>query len=84
VPYLLIVQHDFLDSLPTRVVVPLARGVKNSTRLNPVLEIEGEKLTLLTQDMASVRIEDLGRHVTSLAHRRTEILAAIDFLLTGF
>ena len=56
VPYLLVVQSELLELLPTRVVIPLARitalKAKPATLLNPELDIESLKVAMLTQQSA--------------------------------
>lgn len=87
VPFLLDVQNDLLSDLETRVVVPLSpvsvvKG-KPLGSLMPVLEIEGERFVMLTPQMAGIPKSELGAPVAQLEHYRFEIIAAIDFLLTG-
>lgn len=87
VPYLLDVQNDLLDDLETRVVVPLCpiSAMKGQTlrTLMPALEIEGERFVMLTPQMAGIPKSELGAPVTRVEQYRFEIIAAIDFLLTG-
>jgi len=87
VPYLLDVQSDLLDTLATRVVVPLCkpevlRG-KLAERLNPVFEVEGRKMVLLTPELAGVSRKALGEQIANLANRRDSIIAALDLVITG-
>jgi len=86
-PYFIDVQNSLLDSLNTRLVIPLARSEQLAERaigiLCPVVEVDGERLVLLTQQMTNVPVSALGTEVASLAHRRDDIVAAIDFLVTG-
>jgi len=87
VPYLLDVQSDLLDALATRVVVPLCkpevlRG-KLAERLNPVFEVEGRKMVLLTPELAGVSRKALGEQIANLAKRRDSIIAALDLVITG-
>jgi toxin CcdB len=88
IPYLLDIQSDLLGDLRTRVVIPLYQGrstrIKPMTRLTPEVEIEGRKFILMTPQLAGVSIKDLGEPVANLKQCRTEILAAIDLLITGF
>jgi toxin CcdB len=87
VPYLLDVQTDLLDTLATRVVVPLCRPEvlrgKLAERLNPVFEIEGRKMVLLTPELAGVARKALGEKIANLANRRDSIIAALDLVITG-
>jgi toxin CcdB len=87
VPFLLDIQNDLLADLETRVVVPLCplSAVKGQTlrALMPILEIEGERFVMLTPQMAGIPKSELGAPVTQVERHRFEIIAAIDFLLTG-
>lgn len=87
IPFLLDVQAGLLESLATRVVVPLARpevlGGKTAERLTPAFEIEGRKLVMLTPELAGVPRKAFGERVASLAHERQAIVAALDLLFTG-
>ncbi|MDI6747203.1 MAG: CcdB family protein [Rhodocyclaceae bacterium] len=87
-PYLLDAQNDLLASLPSTVVIPLARPEYISQlailRLNPRININGDSLVLLTQDMAALPRRILKTPVANLSSQRDEILAALDFLFTGF
>jgi len=87
VPFLLDIQHDLLQDLETRVVVPLhpvpALQGQTLRTLMPVLEIEGESFIMVTPQMAGIPKSELGNPVTRVEKYRFEIIAAIDFLLTG-
>lgn len=86
-PYVVVVQHDLLDRLPTRMVIPLVRrdqlGGAVVSRLNPECVIDRRALVLLTQQMGAVRASELTKRVTSLADRGAEIVAALDVLFSG-
>jgi len=87
VPYLLDVQSDLLETLATRVVVPLCRPEvlrgKVAERLNPVFEVESRKMVLLTPELAGVSRKALGEQIANLANRRDSIIAALDLVITG-
>lgn len=87
VPYLLDVQADLLEDLATRVVVPLvtvsAMG-KAANNLNPEFKIKRISVVLSTPELAGVPTRTLGEKVCSLKDCRNEIIAALDFLFTGF
>ncbi len=83
-PYLLDIQADLLCSLATRVVIPLVRQEKNIQHLNPIFEIKGERVAMLTQELSGIEQSILGKKVCSLSERRIEIIAALDFLVSGF
>jgi len=87
IPYVLDVQSELLAGLPTRVVIPLAYPEAIETpilRLNPKVGVGDTELVALTQDMASVSNRLLRNPVANLSPQRDEILAALDFLFTGF
>lgn len=86
-PYLVDIQSDLLRDLHTRVVVPLARYTavekKPIKNLTPVVEIDGQKFVLLVPQLAGISITELGTEVSSIAPHRNEVVAALDFLVTG-
>jgi toxin CcdB len=87
-PLLLDVQSDLLDELQTRVVIPLTRvaGLAKTpvTHLTPALAFDGETYVLMTPQLAGVARTDLGLPAGNLVEERQTIVAAIDFLVTGF
>jgi len=84
IPYFLIVQHDILSHVSSCVVVPLVTDIQPSTYLNPIFEIENQKVIMSTTEIASVPRNILTQKICSLEHKRVEILNAIDFMITGF
>ena len=86
-PYLLDVQSDLLDNLATRVVVPLIaasamdRAIKH---LNPEFLIKNNTVFMSTAELAGIPVRSLGEKVGSLKEKRDEIIAALDFIFTGF
>lgn len=88
VPFLLDVQSDILSVLATRMVVPLYRpevvNSKAMTRLTPVLKFQGRSLIAMIPEMAGIHQRDLGAIVGDLPAIRSEIVQAIDLLITGF
>lgn len=87
VPYLLDLQSGLLDTLATRVVVPLCKpevlSDKPAERLTPAFEVEGRKLFLLTPELAGVPRKALGQPVANLAAQRRAIAQALDLVFTG-
>ena len=87
IPYFLLLQHDLIDTRALRVVAPLVLASHVETpikRLNPIFEVEGQKLVLSTLEIAGISPTHLGNDVVMpLASRRGEIIAAVDFLITG-
>ncbi len=82
-----LLQHDQIATRTLRVVaplVPLSRVELPISRLNPVFDIEGLKLVLSTLEIAGISSSFLGGDIVmSLASRRDDIIAAVDFLVTG-
>lgn len=87
IPYLLDVQADLLDTLATRVVVPLVAASamgKAIKHLTPEFTIRNATVFMSTAELAGVPIRSMGEKVSSLKDQRHEIIAALDFLFTGF
>jgi len=86
-PYLLVIQSELFDALPTVVVVPLVRtsmlGGRPAERLNPELIVDGEKVYMLTQQLGAVSIKSLTKYLSNLDAARDVITLALDFLFTG-
>jgi len=87
IPYLLDIQTDLLNNLTTRVVIPLytvsAMG-KPAKHLNLQFSVKRTTVIMSTAELAGVAVNSLGEKVCSLKDNRNEIIAAIDFLVTGF
>jgi len=87
-PLLVDVQSDLLEDLQTRAVIPLTKAAvltrKPLTHVMPALPFDGEDYVLMTPQLAGIARSDLGALAGSLADQRQVILAAMDFLLTGF
>ncbi len=87
IPYLLDVQADLLDDLATRVVVPLyatTAATKAAQHLNPRFQVKRTTVIMSTAELAGVPLAALGERVGSFQQHRSEIIAALDFLLSGF
>ena len=86
-PYFVDVQSEMLDTLNTRLVIPLTSvemlEKKAPTHLCPVIHIDEGDFVILTPQMASVPTKILRDPVNDLSTFRNEIIAAIDFLITG-
>jgi toxin CcdB len=83
-PYFLDIQNNLHHRLHSRMVVPLAVGVKPVQHLTPVFEIEGHSVVMYTMDMTSVMQDALSELVVNIEEKRTDIVDAIDFLVNGF
>jgi toxin CcdB len=87
-PFLIDIQSELLEPLNTRVVIPLTRAAtltkKPVSHLTPEISFEGDRYVLVTPQLAGISRTELGPLAGSLAKERQKILAAVDFLLTGF
>lgn len=86
IPYLLDVQADLLDTLATRVVVPLILAEEMglaAKHLNPQFKIKSVGVVMSTAELAGVPNRSLGDKVATLKSKRDEIIAALDLLFTG-
>lgn len=85
--WLLDVQTDLLEGLNSRIVVPLMPlpiAPMQAKRLNPTFEIDGVKVSMVTQYLASVREKTLGQPIANLAQHHDKITAALDMVFLGF
>lgn len=86
-PFVVTVQSDLLDGLPTRLTIPLGTDKALSgnipRNLCPALEFDGQTLYALPQFTVAFRTRDLGRSVGSLADRASELVAALDAVISG-
>ena len=86
-PYLLDIQSNLLDDLRTTVVIPLCTtslaGEAAITKLCPILEINGKRFVALTQQIAGIDRKALGKEICNLSRYRSEIIAALDFIVSG-
>jgi toxin CcdB len=87
-PFLLDLQNNILDSLETRLVVPLMLFSKYESKpikeLMPLVVINKKEYIVLIPMQAGINKKHLGQFVIDLTTKRQEIISAIDFLLTGF
>lgn len=86
-PCLLDIQADLLSGLTTRLVVPLIPASEFGQpveKLNPVFRIGGRAHVMATAEMAAIPIKSIGERLATLEQHSAEILAAVDFLISGF
>lgn len=85
-PYFVDVQTDLLDDLNSRVVIPIAvvQDAKSfPNNICPIVEIRNKKYALLTHQISTVSASFLAHKKGTLLLNRSEIISALDFLLTG-
>jgi toxin CcdB len=86
-PYLVALQGDLLArSLDTVVVAPLepASSSTFAERLNPRIEVDGQDLVLIAQEIVTVRKSVLGATRGSIASDRDKIIGALELLFAGY
>lgn len=71
----------------TRIVAPLVAVSRHEGkpigRLHPVVTIKGVTYLVVMDELAAVDTQLLGSHIGSLAHQRSELIAALDLLFMG-
>lgn len=86
-PYLLSIQTDLLATMQTCVVVPLtslqAISHQPMSKLTPILTVQGQDYCMMTPQLAGIHRRELGAEVAVLSAYQPDIIAAIDFLLSG-
>lgn len=85
-PYLVDVQSELADGFSTRFVVPLMLAgpkVMALQRANPLIEFEGQRHLFVANQLANISAGRLGKPVGNVAGWRGEMIAAIDFMVTG-
>ena len=85
--YLLVLQDEIIDNLSTRVVAPLVPVndvPKRMKILNPIISVAGTEYLLMTHLLAAIPSSVLKIKTGSALAQRDEIIAALDFLFTGF
>lgn len=86
-PYFIDIQTSLLDSLNSRVVIPIT-PVKNVNteypkNLCPIIKIKEKNFALLTHQVTSIPVSLLREKTLSAESSRKDIVAAIDFVVTG-
>jgi len=88
IPYLVDVQANLLSDLKTRVVIPLLSHTQAKKevlpRLKPIIKIHGKDYVLMTTDIGTLKVSDLGTPAENIQDQRQAITEAIDFLMAGF
>ena len=87
VPFLVSIQSDALDALHTTVVIPLVAAAAFGPRipfLHPVLDVGGRACVLATNELQAVVKATLGTAITNAAAEASAIVAALDYLISGY
>jgi toxin CcdB len=85
-PYVVALQSDLLDQLPSRWVAPLKPSKTIAQRIDglmPEVQVDGKKFTVFMYESGAVPAQTLGSRITSLESHRFELIRAIDILVSG-
>ena len=86
-PFILDLQNTLIDHIATRIVVPLAHAGKFKyeamKELMPRIEFNGDELLIMIPQIASIPTKVLKQPIGTLEDLRDEIIAALDFAITG-
>jgi toxin CcdB len=86
-PLIVDIQHSVLSSLATRIVIPLSH--KDSLHgavmdvLMPEILFDERCFVLMTPQISAVPDRLLSKPIGTLEHCRSQVLAALDFAITG-
>ncbi|MBA6339220.1 CcdB family protein [Colwellia sp. BRX8-7] len=86
-PYIIDIQNALISDIATRIVLPLGKlshfRNEKMNGLTQAIEYENEQFILLTPQISSMPANLLKSPVGSVESLRDEIIAAIDFAITG-
>jgi toxin CcdB len=84
-PFLIVLQHDRVAALQSVIAAPLVEATAGlaKSRLHPSIAVAGRAYVIVSEELAAVRLNALGRVITSAESIRYEIVAALDLLFTG-
>jgi toxin CcdB len=85
-PYVVVIQRDLLEALPTRLTVPLAVldfAGKVPPALCPVILVKGQHLHALAHYAAPPPARTLRRPVGNVAAQSSALVSAMDAVLSG-
>jgi toxin CcdB len=87
-PYLIDIQNQILDTLETRLVVPLMLVSKYKKKvikeIMPIVDINKKEYVVLVPLMASIHKKNIGQIVADVGSKRQDIIYSLDFLITGY
>ena len=86
-PYIIDIQNALISDITTRIVIPLGKFShfrnEQMNGLTPLIEYKNEQYILLTPQISSMQSKLLNNPVGSIASLRDDIIAAVDFAITG-
>ena len=86
-PYVVDIQNPVISDIATRIVIPL--GIMSMfkgeymSKLTLEIEFDDQKYILLTPQLASIPSKHLKNPVGTIKHLRDDIIASLDFAITG-
>lgn len=86
IPFVVVIQSDLVDGLPTRLSIPLAAhdtAHKVPTVLCPVITANGQRLHALAHYAAPLPAKVLRRPVDNVAAQASALIAALDAVVSG-
>ena len=86
-PYLIDVQNDYIDTLATRVVIPLRREAvfgPPARNLNPLFVVADDRVILDTAALGAIPVSELRKPVATLRDARQSIQEALDTLFGAY
>jgi toxin CcdB len=84
-PYFVVLQHDIIGHLNTRIVAPLIapRHLPLFEKLMPEVRVKGSRYAVDMTNIGPVPARLLENPITNLESARYQIVAAIDLVFTG-
>jgi len=85
-PFVVVLQANVARGGRERAVAPVAPRAEFpaiSGRLTPIMTIGRDEFVLLVTSLTTIPVQSFGRAIASLADRRDDIFAAIDYLSFG-
>lgn len=86
-PFILDIQNELIAGIATRIVVPLGNAANFSGEemkgLTPRISFEGAELLIMIPQIASMPARLLNEPIGTLQSMHDEIIAALDFAITG-
>ena len=86
IPFVVVIQSDLLDALPTRLTLPLAlfdAATRAPAVLCPVIVVKGQRLHALAHFAAPLPAKLLKRRVDNVAAQASALVSAMDAVLSG-
>jgi len=88
VPYLLNLQSNPMDVLPTIIVAPIRKSSHCSnqkiSRLHITMKVNDSEYIAFISEMAAIPVQLPGKIIDNASIHRQEIINAVDLLFTGF